>query len=44
MCPFDYTAICGKWEGWVHVNQFNHTGWIAVVIPTDRPKSARNRL
>ena len=24
------------------VNQVNHTSWVAVVTPTDRPKSARN--
>ena len=26
-----------------HVNQVNHTSWMAVVTPTDRPKSVRNR-
>ena len=25
------------------VNWFNHTSWVAVVTPTDRPKSASNR-
>ena len=40
MCPFDYTAV-GEWEG--PVNQVNHTSWVAVVTPTDRPKSVRNR-
>ena len=25
------------------VNQVNHTSWVAVVTPTDRPKSVRNR-
>ena len=25
------------------VNQVNHTSWMAVVTPTDRPKSVRNR-
>ena len=25
------------------VNQFNHTTWVAVVTPTDRPTSVRNR-
>ena len=24
-------------------HQFNHTSWVAVVTPTDRPKSVRNR-
>ena len=26
----------------MHVNRFNHTGYLAVVNPTDRPKSVRN--
>ena len=30
-------------EGWDPVNQFNFTSWVAVVTPTDRPKSVRNR-
>ena len=25
------------------LNQVNHTSWVAVVSPTDRPKSVRNR-
>ena len=42
MCPFDYTAVSGS--GNVRpVNQVNHTSWVAVVTPTDRPKSVRNR-
>ena len=24
------------------VNQVNHTSWVAIVTPTDRPKSVRN--
>ena len=35
-------GCCGEWEGWA-VNQVNHTSWMAVVTPTDRPKSVRNR-
>ena len=32
------------WSGKVGpVNQVNHTSWVAVVTPTDRPKSVRNR-
>ena len=31
----------GEWEGGP-VNQVNHTSWVAVVTPTDRPKSVRN--
>ena len=33
--------ICknGEWEG----EPVNHTSWVAVVTPTDRPKSVRNR-
>ena len=41
MCPFDYTAVAGEWEVGP-VNQVNHTSWVAVVTPTDRPKSVRN--
>ena len=36
-------SLCGKWEGWDPVNQFNHTSWVDVVTPTDRPKSDCNR-
>ena len=25
------------------VNQVKHTNWVAIVTPTDRPKSVRNR-
>ena len=42
MCPFDYTAVAGS-EKVGPVNQVNHTNWVAVVTPTDRPKSVRNR-
>ena len=42
MCPFDYMAVAGS--GMVgSVNKVNHTSWVAVVTPTDRPKSVRNR-
>ena len=34
-------GCCGEWEGWP-VNQANHTSWVAVVTPTDRPKSVRD--
>ena len=34
-------GCCGAWEGGP-VNQVNHTSWVAVVTPTDRPKSVRN--
>ena len=30
-------------EGWYPINQFDNTIWLAVVTPTDRPKSVRNR-
>ena len=38
----DYTAVAvsGKVGP---VNLVNHTSWVAVVTPTDRPKSVRNR-
>ena len=34
-------GCCGEWEGGP-VNQVNHTSKVAVVTPTDRPKSVRN--
>ena len=42
VCPFDYTAVAGS--GKVRpVHQVNHISSVAVGIPTDRPKSVRNR-
>ena len=41
-CPRLHNC-CGEWEGWDPVNWFNHTSWVAIVTPTDRPKSVRNR-
>ena len=41
-CPRLHNC-CGEWEGWDPVKWFNHTSWVAVVTPTDRPKSVRNR-
>ena len=34
--------FCVEWEGWALINWFNHTSWVTVVTPTDRPKSVRN--
>ena len=42
MCPFDYTAVAESGKVGP-VNQVNHTSWVAVVTPTDRPWSVRNR-
>ena len=42
VCPFDYTAVAGSGKVWP-VNQVNHTSWVAVVTPTDRPRSISNR-
>ena len=42
MCPFDYTAVAESGKVGP-VNQVNHTSWVPVVTPTDRPKSIRNR-
>ena len=42
VCPFDYTAVAGSGKVGP-VNQVNHTSWVAVVTPTDRAKSVRNR-
>ena len=42
-CPFDYTTVAGS--GTVGpVNQVNHTSWVAVVTPTDHPKTVREPL
>ena len=35
-------GCCGEWEGLAR-KPVNHTSWMAVVTPTDRPKSVRNR-
>ena len=40
--PFDYTAVAGSGKVGP-VNKVNHTSWVAVVTPTDRPKSVCNR-
>ena len=42
VCPFDYIALVESGKVGP-VIQVNHTSWVAVVTPTDRPKSARNR-
>ena len=42
VCPFDYTAVAGSGKVGP-VNEVNHTSWVAVVTPTDRPKSVLNR-
>ena len=42
LCPFDYTAVAGSGKVGP-VNQVYHISWVAVVTPTDRPKSVRNR-
>ena len=42
MCPFDYAAVAGSGKVGP-ANQVNHTSWVTVVTPTDRPKSVRNR-
>ena len=42
MCPFDNMAVARSGKVGP-VNQVNHTSWVAVVTPTERPKSVRNR-
>ena len=39
VCPFDYMVVAGSGK----VGPVNHTSWVAVVTPTDRPKSVRSR-
>ena len=34
-------GCCGEWESWAR-KPVNHTSWVTVVTPTDRPKSVRN--
>ena len=36
-------GFCNKWESWDPVNRLNHTSLVAIVTPSDRPKSVRNR-
>ena len=42
VCPFDFTVVAGSGKVGP-VNQVNDTSWVAVVTPTDCPKSVRNR-
>ena len=42
VCPFDYMAVAGGGKVGT-VDQVEHTSWVAVVTPTDRLKSVRNR-
>ena len=42
MCVLLITSFCATWEGWEHVNWFNHAGWVAIVTPTDRLNSVGN--
>ena len=41
VCPSDYKAVAGIAK-LGPVKQVNHTSRVAVVTPTDRPKSVRN--
>ena len=43
ICPLDYTAFADSGKIGIPVNRFNHTSWVAIVTPTDRPNSVRNR-
>ena len=43
MCPFDNAAFAVNGKVKDPFSWFNHTSWVAVVTPTDRPKSVRNR-
>ena len=37
------TRLLRLLEGYDSVNRFNHTSQVAIVTPSDRPKSVRNR-
>ena len=41
-CLFDYTAVAVSGKVGTHQTRFNHTSWVTVVTPTDRPKSVLN--
>ena len=41
-CPRLHNCY-GEWEDWDPVNWFSHTTWVAIITPTDLPKSAHNR-
>ena len=41
VCPFDYMAVAESGKVGP-LNQVNHTSWVAVGTPTDRPKLVRN--
>ena len=43
MCPFDYTTFAVSRKVGIPLTGFNNTSWVAIVTPTDRPKSVRNR-
>ena len=40
-CPRLHNC-CGQWEGWDPDNWFNHTSWVGIITPTDRPKLVCN--
>ena len=42
MCVLLITRLLREWEVWAR-KPVNHTSWVAVVTPTDRPKSVPNR-
>ena len=41
VCSIDVSNVC-LWECRMPVNRLNHTSWMTVVIPTERPMSVRN--
>ena len=41
LCPRLQNCF-GDLEGWDPVDRFNHTSCVAIVTPSDRPKSVRN--
>ena len=42
-CTVDYKTFAVSGKVGTLLTRFNHTSWMAVVTPTDRPKSVRNR-
>ena len=42
-CVSFWLHSCCGWQGWIPLNRFTYTSWVAVVSSTDCLKSVRNR-
>ena len=43
VCPFDYTAFAVSGKVGIPLTGLTTSNWVAIVTPTDRHKSVRNR-